>query len=130
MTDDTHPTPRDDLAGYLTAYPRQMSFSDDDPAEVMDRYHAPGFEMTNDGLRLDRERLLAHVKVGRRNATDVSVDVHDTAREGDRVAARYTLTATMRKGAVIATEIYMFGRLAPDGRIQHITQVTRTVPAE
>jgi hypothetical protein len=35
----------------------------------------------------------------------------------------------MRKGSVIATEIYMFGHLAPDGRLHHIDQVTRSIPA-
>jgi hypothetical protein len=58
----------------------------------------------------------------------VQVAVHDTVIDGDRVAARYTLTATMRKGSMIATEIYMFGHLAPDGRLHHIDQVTRNIP--
>jgi hypothetical protein len=78
---------------------------------------------------LDRDRLLAHVRTGRRNATSVRVAVHDAVTEGERVAARYTLTAVMRKGAVVATEIYMFGRLAPDGRLRHVEQLTRIVPA-
>lgn len=124
----TYPTPGSDLIGYLTRYPEQLTFGDQDPASVMDHYHTPEFEMINDGITLDRDRLLAHVRVGRKNATGVQVDVHDTVVSGSRVAARYTLTAQMRKGAVIATEIYMFGRLAPDGRLQHVTQITRALP--
>jgi hypothetical protein len=42
------------------------------------------------------------------------------------VAARYVLVAVMRKGQVIETDIFMFGRLAPDGRLREITQLTRT----
>jgi hypothetical protein len=49
--------------------------------------------------------------------------------DGDRVAARYRLIATMRKGNVIATEIYLFGLLADDGRLRRATQITRMIPA-
>ncbi len=130
MTSDstTDLTPGRDLAGYLTRYPHQVIFADQEPAAVMDRYHTPDFDMVNDGVRLDRDRLLAHMRTGRKNATGVHVVVHETVIDGDRVAARYTLTATMRKGSEIVTEIYMFGHLAPDGRLHHVDQVTRNLP--
>jgi hypothetical protein len=127
--ENTYPAPGRDPAGYLARYPQQITFGDQDPAVVMDRYHTPDFEMVNDGVQLDRDRLLAHVQTGRRNAAAVRVVVHDAVVDGDRLAARYTLTATMRKGQTIATEIYMFGHLAADGRLRHVNQVTRTVPA-
>ncbi|WP_030438320.1 nuclear transport factor 2 family protein [Actinoplanes subtropicus] len=120
------PPPGADLAGYLRRYPLEITFGDDDPAEVFDRYHAPGFVLHNDGLALDREQLLAHVASGRKRATEVRVDVHDVAVTGDVAAARYVLTAAMRKGQVVETEIFMFGRLAPDGRLREITQLTRS----
>lgn len=126
--DHRYATPAEDLAGYLTRYPHQLAFGDDEPTEVMDCYHTPAFEMINDGIRLDRQRLLDHVASARKNATAVRVDVHECITEQTRVAARYTLTATMRKGAVIATEIYMFGDLAADGRLRRVCQATRTVP--
>jgi len=130
MTSDsnTHLPPGRDLVGYLTRYPQQLVFGDQEPAAVMDHYHTPTFEMVNDGVRLDRDRLLAHVGTGRKNAASVQVVVHDAVIDGERVAARYTLTATMLKGSVIATEIYMFGHLAPDGRLHHVDQVTRSIP--
>lgn len=114
--------------GYLTHYPQQITFGDEDPEVVMDRYHTAGFEMINDGLKLDRERLIAHVRSGRKRTVSVEVEVHDAVTSDTHVAARYTLTATMRRGAVIATEIYMFGQLATDGRLRHVTQVTRSLP--
>ena len=116
-----------DIAGYLRHYPVEVTFGDEDPAEVFDRYHAPGFVLRNDGIPLDRERLLAHVASGRKRAAEVRTTVHDVATTGDLVAARYVLTAVMRKGQVIETEIFMFGRLAPDGRLRELTQLTRTV---
>lgn len=117
------------MVGYLTRYPQQIAFGDQEPAAVMDRYHIPEFDLINDGIRLDREGLLAHARAGRKNATSVTVEVHDAVTGDTGVAARHTLTATMRKGSVIATEIYMFGQLAADGRLRHVHQGTRCVPA-
>jgi hypothetical protein len=129
--DDMNPrTPGVDLVGYLTRYPKELTFGDDDPAALMDRYHTPEFDMINDGVRLDRDRLLAHVRAGRKNALDIEIVVHDAVTEGDHVAARYTLTAVMRKRGVVTTDVFMFGRLARDGRLRRVEQLTRTAPAE
>jgi len=117
------------LAGYLTTYPQQVVFGAADPAEVFDRYHTPDFVMVNDGLTLDRERLLGHVRPARHNATAIDVYVDEAFVDGTRVAARYTLTARMRHSGVVATEIHMFGQLAPDGRLRRVEQLTRTLPA-
>lgn len=124
----TGPLPGDDLAGYLRAYPKEVTFVADDPGEVLDRYHSPGFELWNDGRRLDREGLLAHVQAGRRNANRIDVTVHEVVRDGDRVAARYTLRALMRRGRVAASEIFMFGALDTDGRLRRVEQLTRILP--
>ena len=125
MDANTAGLPGTDLAGYLERYPLEITFGDEEPAEVFDRYHAPGFVLHNDGIALDRERLLAHVASGRKRAAEIRTSVHDVAATGDVVAARYVLTAVMRKGQVIETEILMFGRLAPDGRLREVTQLTR-----
>jgi len=116
---------RFDLADYLRRYPQELVFGDEDPGTVLDRYHVPDYELVNAGLVLDRERLLAHARPARKNAVAVTVDVQEALVDGDRVAARYQLDATMRNGTTIATQIYMFGRLAADGRLAHVDQATR-----
>lgn len=116
-----------DLQEYLTRYPYQVTFGDEDPAVVFDRHHAPGFVLISDGVALDRERLLAHVRPARKRATSVHTAVHDTLTVGDRVAARYTLTAVMRTGRTITTEIFSFGEVAEDGRLKRLVQLTRTL---
>jgi SnoaL-like domain len=125
MTDLRHPPPGEDLCAYLTLYPHELTFGDDEPGAVFDRYHSPDFVLYSDGLPFDRERLLAHVKSARKRAASVHTDVHDVLVAGDRVAARYTLTAVMRKGQRIATEIFLFGELDLDGRLRRIRQLTR-----
>lgn len=119
--------PGDDLVGYLTRYPQELTFGQEDPATVFRRYHTEDFVLRNDGIPLDRERLLAHVKAGRRNAAQINVEVHDALVSDGRVAARYTLTAVMRRGQVIATEIHMFGQLTADGRLRKVEQLSRDV---
>lgn len=114
-----------DVAAYLARYPQEVTFGAEDPATVFDRYHTPDFVMCNDGIHLDRDRMLAHVRPARKRAKGVRVDVHEAMSTADRVAARYTLIADMATGNTIVTEIYMFGRLAPDGRLRRVDQITR-----
>ena len=116
-----------DVAAYLVHYPREITFGDEDPGAVFDRYHTPDFLMRNDGLELNRDRLLAHVRPARTRANGVRVVVHEAITNADRVAARYTITADMATGNTIATEIYMFGKLAADGRLCAVDQITRDV---
>ena len=68
---------------------------------------------------------MGHVRPMRRRVRSVEVTVHDMLRDGDRVAARSTLTAEMRRGTTIAPEIAMYGLLAADGRLARVDQITR-----
>lgn len=113
-----------DLRGFLTDYPREMV--EGDPGEVLDRYFAPGFSYVNDGITLDRDRLVAHVRPARKNVITVDVQVHDTVVADGHVAARYTMRASMRKHD-FAAEIYLFGDVDATGRFTRITQTTRTL---
>jgi hypothetical protein len=116
-----------DVADYLVQYPQEVAFGEEDAEAVFDRYHTPEFVMCNDGIQLDREKLLAHVRPARKRAKDIRVEVHETVSAADRVAARYTLTADMATGNTIATEIYMFGQRSADGRLRRVDQITRDV---
>ncbi|HEY3511022.1 MULTISPECIES: nuclear transport factor 2 family protein [Kribbella] len=113
-----------DLVGYLTRYPVDVAFGSEPPEVVFDRYHCEDFLMVNDGVPLDRQRLIAHVRPARKRATAVEVEVHDAVVGDGHAAARYTLTATMRKGSPIVTEIRAFSTLAEDGRLLRTEQFT------
>ncbi|MEU4834927.1 nuclear transport factor 2 family protein [Streptosporangium sp. NPDC023615] len=123
-------TPRADLAGYLTHYPQEAGLGEEDPAAVLDRYHTPDYEVVSDGVRLDRQRLLDHMRPARKRVAGVRVEVEQALVDGDQVAARYRLVAEMRKGGTVVTEIYMFGELAADGRLRRAVQATRPMPSE
>lgn len=123
-------TPRTDLTGYLVRYPQEAGLGDEDPATVLDRYHTPDYELVNDGVRLDRKRLLDHIRPARKRAAGLRVEVDQALVDDDQVAARYRLIAELRKGGTITTEIYMFGELAADGRLRRAIQATRTISSE
>ncbi|GIH93349.1 nuclear transport factor 2 family protein [Planobispora siamensis] len=117
------------LVAVLTVLPQELAFGQEEPGVILDRYYTPEIVHVNDGIALDRDRLVAHVRPARRNGRLLRVEVHETLVSGDRAAARYTLHAVMRKGKAVTTEIYMFARFAPDGRVHRIDSVTRPLPA-
>lgn len=124
MTKRTTALPARNVGAYLAQYPAEV-FGEDSPEEVFDRYHTADFVMINDGVTFDRQRMIDHVAPARKRATGAEVEVHEVVMAQDRAAARYTLTAHMRTGTTITTEIYMFGQFAEDGRLRRIEQITR-----
>lgn len=122
-------TPRADLTSYLIRYPQEAGLGDEDPATVLDRYHTSDYELVNDGVPLDRQRLLEHIRPARKRAAGLRVEVQQALVDGDQVAARYRLVTELRKGGTITTEIYMFGELAADGRLRRAVQATRILPS-
>ena len=127
MSDDPWPTPAKELAGYLRSYIQELGLGNEDPGVVIDRYHTPDIEWHNDGIRLDRDRLIAHARPARKNAIALDVAVHAALVAGDRVAARSTLHSTMRNGRRMSKEIYLFGELAPDGRVRRVYSTSRDI---
>ena len=103
----------------------------DAAVELLGREPTASMAAVADAAGVTRQTVYAHfpsrgllLRVAVARATD------DALVAGDRVAARYTLRAELRKGAAVATEIHMFGELAPDGRLRRIDQLTRPLPAE
>jgi hypothetical protein len=118
------PTTAESLHRYLTEYPKEMVSADEDPEAVLDRYFTPDYTFLSDGVAQDRKRLLAHARGVRRKAPEADLEVQEALVDGHRVSARYTIRATLN-GRRTATEIYMFGEMADDGRLSRLDQITR-----
>ena len=127
MTINPKALPGRQFAEFLRQYPEEISFGAEDPAAIFDRYHTPDVVWVSDGVRLTRDTLIAHFSSTRKNVTGIDVQVQETLTAGDRVAARYTLTAQLRKGRMATSENYLFARLHPDGRLEHVDQITRNL---
>lgn len=122
-------TPEQFIRDFFTSFTEEVVRGDDDPGPAMDRYYTPDIVQISDGIRLDRDKLIAHIRPTRKNLVDFRFEVHEAVASGDRIAARFTIHAQMRKGDPIATEVHLFGQLAPDGRFRRTHQLTRTLPA-
>ncbi|RVX45874.1 hypothetical protein EDD27_8699 [Nonomuraea polychroma] len=112
---------------FLTEMPQELGLGNEDAAAIIDRYYVPEIEYWNDGICLDRQRLIDHVKPARKNGKSLRIDVHESLVGEDVAAARYTLQAGLRQGKTITMEIYLFARYAPDGRVRRVDSITRTV---
>lgn len=116
------------IADFLASFTEAVVRGGEDPEHAVDRFYTPDIVQVSDGVRLDRDRLVAHIRPVRKNLADYRVEVHEALADGDRIAARLTIHARMRKGQVIATEVHMFAQFTPDGRLHRSHQVTRTLP--
>lgn len=117
---------REFVADFFDSFTREVVAGGDAEAAV-DRYYTTDMEQIADGVTLDRQRLIAHLRPIRKNLLTWEYDVHEAIRTADRVAARFTIHAELRQGRTISTEVYLFGELAPDGRMRRTTQATRDV---
>jgi hypothetical protein len=117
---------REFVANFFDSFTREV-VAGGDAGAIVDRYYTPDIEQVADGVTLDRQRLIDHLRPVRKNLVAWEYDVHEAMRSGDRLAARFTVHAEMRQGRTISTEVYLFGELAPDGRIRRTIQATREV---
>lgn len=118
-----------DPAGFIreffTGFTEAALVSDADPGEVVDRFHTVEVVEVADGVTIDRDRLVAHLRPIRKNLEDFSIEVHEAMAVGERLAARFTIHAVMR-GRRVSTEVAFFGEFAPDGRLHRAHQMTRS----
>lgn len=116
------------IADFYTSFTEDLLRGDDDPALIVDRYHTPDIVQLADGIRIDRDKLIAHTRPVRKNRPASRVEVHEAVADGDHLAARYTLHVRQR-GKDLSIEVYFFGRFAPDGRMSQAHMATRTTSA-
>lgn len=114
------------LADFYTSFTADLLADEGDAAPIVDRYHTPDVVQYADGVRIDRDRLIAHAQPVRRNHPEVRVEVHEAVAVEDRLAARYTMHAQMAEER-ISNEVYFFGTFAPDGRLRTAHMRTRTL---
>jgi hypothetical protein len=119
---------REYVANFFESFTKEV-VAGGDAGEIVDRYYTSDIEQIADGVTMDRQRLIDHLRPVRKNLMSCEYDVHEAMRSGDRLAARFTIHAELRQGRTISTEVYLFGEVAPDGRIRRTTQATREVSA-
>ncbi|MFF5523183.1 nuclear transport factor 2 family protein [Streptomyces coeruleorubidus] len=122
------PDPARFVADFFTSL-TDSTVRGDAPDSVMARHYTPDVVQVSDGLPLDHDRLLAHLRPVRKNVVDYRFEVHEAVADGHRIAARLTIHARTRKGGPTSTEVHLFGEFTEDGRMRRAHQLTRALPA-
>ena len=118
------------LERFFTSFQEEVLACEGDIGRVVDRYFSPGFRQVSDGILIDREKLIAHVRPVRKMVASGRYEVLEAVADGDRVAARMVVRAVTRQGRRIDTEVHLFGDLDGEGRFRRLDQITRALPGD
>ena len=81
-----------------------------------------------DGKTYDWDAFMAHVAWIRDVASNIEIKSHCFLRDGNMLADKHTLTATMKNDAPdVVVEAYLFGELDDDGKAVWVDEQARTL---
>ncbi|MDO0911215.1 nuclear transport factor 2 family protein [Streptomyces sp. DT2A-34] len=124
-------TPQQFVADFFTSFTEAVVRGSEDPADLMARFYTRDVVQIADGVRLDWDRLAAHLRPVRRNLTWFRFEVHEALADGNRIAARFTIHARMRKSGLVTTQVHMFADFTTEGLLRRAEQLSRTLdPSE
>ncbi|MCX4546132.1 nuclear transport factor 2 family protein [Streptomyces sp. NBC_01565] len=95
-----------------------------DLTEALDRHFTPDYRQRTNGVWSDRASFTQHITRLRSLIRDGHIEVHDELRDGSRYADRHTVTVSHQDGHTSRTEVYLFARMAPDGRFEQVEETT------
>ncbi|GAB7185109.1 hypothetical protein ATKI12_4940 [Kitasatospora sp. Ki12] len=95
--------------------------------EALDRHFTPDYRQRTDGVWSDRAGFARHMAKLRSLVRGGHIEVHDELRDGLSYADRHTVTVVKEDGRTSRIEVYLFARLAPDGRFRRVEETTRLV---
>jgi hypothetical protein len=118
------------LIDFCGGFERAITETEEDLGAIVDRFHTPDMVQTADGHRLDRTRLIAHLRPIRKRKPRSWLEVHEATTEGDLLAARYTMHVESGRRS-FSIDVHYFGRFTHDGRLREAHSLTRMEkPAE
>lgn len=120
-------TPEQFVADFFTTFTEAVIHGSEDPADLMARFYTRDVIQIADGVRLDWDRLVAHLRPVRRNLTEFRFEVHEALADGNRIAARFTIHGRMRKSGPVTTRVHMFADFTNEGLMRRAEQFTRTI---
>lgn len=115
------------LREFFAGFTAEVMAEPDAVESIVDRYYTADIEQIVDGVRMDRARLVQHVRPVQRNLRRYRYDVHEVWRYDEKLAARFAVHAELRSGRVMSTEVQLMAEFAPDGRMRRAHQMTRAL---
>ncbi|MDT0441356.1 nuclear transport factor 2 family protein [Streptomyces johnsoniae] len=119
-----HSTPEQFITDFFSTFHEEVVQGDH-----VARFYTPDIVIISDGIRLDWDKLLAHIHPVRKNLAEddeARFEVHEAIADRDWIAVRLTIHAAMRKKRV-STETMSFCTFTSDGRMRRSHGFTRPV---
>ncbi|GAB3711046.1 nuclear transport factor 2 family protein [Nocardiopsis nanhaiensis] len=112
------------IVDFFGGFERAVTDTEEELGTIVDRFHTSDMVQYADGHRMDRAKLIAHLRPVRKKKPRSRLEVHEATADGDLLAARYTMHV-VRSGRSFSIDVHYFGRFAPDGRLREAHQLTR-----
>jgi hypothetical protein len=119
--------PEQFIADFFTTFTNAVVHGSEDASDLMSRHYTRDVVQVADGVPLDCDHLVAHLRPVRKNLREFRFEVHEALTNGARIATRFTIHARMRKGGPVSTRGHMFAEFTPDGLLRRAEQLTRAV---
>ena len=97
----------------------------EDTEAAVRRYFTESYLQTTDGETSDFCQFVEHVSKLRSMIREGHIEVIDALQEGVRIAERHIVRATKNDGKEVLVEVFLFGILAADGRLERVWEITR-----
>ncbi|MFM0047805.1 hypothetical protein [Paraburkholderia sediminicola] len=97
---------------------------------TISRYFSPNYQQyTNDEL-LNYNDFVTHIAALRASVTSGKVTVLDAVFQGDTIADRHIVSVILPDGTTSQSEVYLFGKFSPDGRLKIVHEATRSITGD
>lgn len=114
----------------ITAALREVLAEHDQPVEhVLSRHLTDGYRQSTNGEWIDRATFAQQLAQLRQFVEHVEIRVLDELTVGSVYAERHTIHITGRDGSVQGQEVFLFGEVADDGRLDSLEELVRPLPA-
>jgi hypothetical protein len=118
------------MASIATALNDLLNEGETPIEEAVSRHFSDLYRQRTDGSWDDREGFLEHMRHLRRVVASIDVTVLDEFETADSYADRHIAHVTKTDGKTVTQEVYLFGRLARDGRFDVVEEVTMMIAGD
>lgn len=119
-----------DPAAYMQMVLNEICFGSESQyplVATINQYFTPDYQQYTNGSLLDYSDFVSHISALRASVTGGSVVVLEAAFQGNTIADRHIVSETLPDGTTSQSEVFLFGEIASDGRLQIVHEATQAV---
>ncbi|MFL9888622.1 hypothetical protein PQR66_36740 [Paraburkholderia agricolaris] len=97
---------------------------------TINQYFSPNYQQYTNGELLNYSDFVSHIGALRTSVTSGKIVVLDAVFQGNTIADRHIVSVTFPDGTTSQSEVYLFGKFSPDGRLQIVHEATRSITGD